>query len=355
MTGMSEKIVVSELIWPVGLEVLKGYGRTVYDPGLSARPEVLAAEIRESCALVVRNQTKVGPDLLDSAPQLRVIGRLGAGLENIDLRAARARNVQVVYSPAGNTISVAEMTFAMILALAKKLIPADRGVRGGHWDRSGMSGVELWGKNLGILGLGRTGLQVSLRARAFGMKVLAYHPRLAPDHPRVIEAGAELVDRETLFRRSDFLSVHLPLTEATQGFAGRAELSLMKPSACLINTSRGEVVDEAALYDALVRGRLAGAALDVRAAEPPISAAADRCAKGGSSEGGQDGGGGAMDESAMGEGAEGGLPPLERLDNVISTPHVAGLTLEAQARVSESVALDVVRALRGEAPEFPAY
>ena len=316
---MSGKIVISELIWPVGLQVLQDYGPTVYDPGLFNRPEAFAAALRESSALVVRNQTKVGADLLESAPKLRVIGRLGAGLENIDLQAASARRIAVVYSPAGNTISVTEMALAAILALAKKLIPGDRSVREGRWDRSGMSGLEVWAKTLGLLGLGRIGTQVALRARAFGLKVLAYHPRLAPDHPKVIETGAELVDREAVFRSSDFLSVHLPLTEATRGFVGRVELSLMKPSAYLINTSRGELIDEWALYDALVGGRLAGAALDVRAAEPP-----------------------------------GGLPPLETLDNVISTPHVAGLTLEAQARVSESVALDVVRVLRGEEPVSPA-
>ncbi len=318
-----DSVVVAELMWEEGLSLLRRAGvEVVYDPDLFRAPARLARRLGGAAALIVRNRTRVDAALLDAAPRLRAVGRLGAGLDNLDVAACRRRGIEVVYAPGANAVSVAEMTMALILALARRIPAADRHVRRGGWDREAHAGVELAGRTLGILGFGRIGRLVAARARVFGMQVTVSHPRMQPDDPSLTAAQARLVDLPTLLGTCDVLSLHLPLTPETAGLIGAGELALIKPTAFLVNTGRGGVVDEEALAQALLAGRLAGAALDVCATEPPR------------------------------RGGAAGV--LARLPNVILTPHVAGLTDAAQRRTCLQVADDVLRVLRGEPPREPA-
>lgn len=316
-------IVVAELMWLEGLDILRECGEVMYDPDLWQFPGDLAARLACADALVVRNRTRVTGNLLDRAPALRGVGRLGAGLDNIDLAACRSRGVEVVYAPGVNAVSVAEMTMGLILALVRRIPAADNTVRRGRWERRLCTGTELMGKSLGIVGFGRIGRLVAARARVFGMEVLVHHPRLSPTDPDLTRMDGRLFGLEELLRAVDFLTLHLPLTTKTRCLIGARELALMKSTACLVNTGRGGVVDETALADALAGGALAGAALDVRDEEPPPT----------------------------------GHPLVERLNrlpNIILTPHVAGLTREAQIRTCTLVAGDVARILAGEPPLRPA-
>lgn len=312
-------VVVSEFMDETGLRLLRRRCDVEYAPDLWADPAGLRARLAGADALVVRNQTRVDDALLAAAPRLRVVGRLGAGLDNLDLPAARARRVTVVYAPEANADSVAEHTLALLLALARRLPEADRHTRAGGWARERFLGTELSGKTLAVLGLGRTGARVAARARALGMRVIAWHPRRAPDDPIWRRSGAMPAGERQCFAMADALTIHLPLTAETRGFVDRTRLGWLRPHALLVNTSRGEVVDEEALLEALRDGRLGGAALDVRRREPPPAP-----------------------------------DPLAGLPNVILTPHVAGLTVEAQRRVAETVAADVLRVLAGRRPRFPA-
>src|SRR4051794_17499515 len=213
-------------------------------------------------ALLVRNMTQVDRDLLTAAPNLHVIGRIGVGMDNIDLEAVAERGVVVCYPPEENAVTVAEHVFALLLGLARQVPRGDRMVREGGWERQPMTGFELFGKQIGVLGFGRIGFRVGTRARAFGMGVLAYDPYLSPMSSAVTESGAALLSLEDLLAAADIVTCHLPLTPATRGLLGRERLAAMKRGAVLINTSRGAIVDEAALYDHLVAGHLGGAALD---------------------------------------------------------------------------------------------
>ena len=228
------------------------------------------------------------------------------------MTAASARGIVVCYAAEENAVSVAEHVFALLLALARKIPAADRSVREGRWERAAHTGFELHGKTLAVLGLGRIGFRVALRARAFGMRVLAYDPFLSASSPAATESGAELLSLEAALARADVVSVHLPLTDGTRGLLSRARLRGLKRGAMLINTARGALLDEQALADLLAEGHLGGAALDVRQIEPP------------------------------------GDSPLHRLENVLLTPHIASWTREATARVLATVAGDVDRVLCGE-------
>jgi len=305
------KILIPEPLAGHALDRLRERFDVVWAPHLYAEEEALQHAMRDSHAVVVRNQTQLTAGLIRSAPLLRVIGRCGVGLDNIDVEAASARGVVVCYAPRVNAGAVAEFTFALVLCLARKIVSADRGVKAGRWDRDGHVGVELRGRTLAILGLGSTGTRVAMRARAFGMNILAHHRSMDVSHLAVTEAGARLVSFGELVRSADFLTIHLPLTDETRGLIDDAVLRQMKPSAYLINVSRGGIVVENDLYHALRERRIAGAALDVRDREPP------------------------------------GPSPLHAVDNVLLTPHVAGFTHEAIERVAESVASDVVRVLGG--------
>lgn len=307
-------IVVSEMLAPPGPELLAASGReTVADPTLWRDPERLHDVLETAEALIVRNQTRVDAALLAAAPRLRVIGRLGVGLDNIDLPSARERGITVTAGRNANAIAVAEYVLAAMLHSARNLPAADASVRAGQWDRTSFGGHELWGKTLGLIGAGEIGRRVARRARAFGMGVVAYDPLVGPYDDAPAEQGIALLPLADVLARADFVSLHVPLLPATRHLVNVATLSSMRPGAVLINTSRGAIVDEAALLQALDSGRPAFAVLDVREQEPPPP-----------------------DD------------PLRQHPAVLLTPHIAGLTAEAQERTSRLVVGDVLRVLDGE-------
>jgi len=308
-----KKIIIAEDIEGAGIERLKGKYQVNADPDLWKKIPELEKTLIDAEGLIVRNMTKVNAELLGEAKILKVIGRAGAGFDNIDVSAASQQGIVVCYSPEENAISVAEHVFGLILALARKIPAADRSVKNGGWERKKYHGYELMGKTLGILGLGKIGFRVALRAKAFGLHLLAHDAYLSNTSLPVTESGAKLVSLDELLTQADFLTIHLPLTKETKGLLNRQAFQKMKPTSFLINTSRGEVLVEEDLYQALKEGKIAGAALDVRAEEPPAK------------------------ES-----------PLHGLENVILTPHTAGLTYEAQEKVVAAVAEDVDRVLSGQ-------
>jgi D-3-phosphoglycerate dehydrogenase / 2-oxoglutarate reductase len=297
---MTTKIFVADDVSESGLEPLRAAGFNV-----EKRPGLASSELREALqdceGLIVRSETKVTSDLLDAANSLRVIGRAGVGVDNIDVPAATIRGVVVMNAPDGNTITTAEHTIAMLISLARSIPQASSSLKAGHWDRKKFIGVELQGKTLGIVGLGRIGRVVASRARAMGMLIVAYDPFIAPEQARDLEI--ELAPLDEVFSRADFLTVHTPLTSDTRGLVDRDALSKMKPGARIINCARGGLVDEDALYEAITSGAIAGAALDVFSQEPP---AADH--------------------------------KLLQLDQVIVTPHLGASTKEAQEGVAYTVA-----------------
>jgi D-3-phosphoglycerate dehydrogenase len=293
------KIVVADKISERGIELLRETGWQVVQPAGG----VLERELAGAEGLVVRSATRVSEGLLAAAPVLRVVGRAGVGVDNIDVEAATRRGVLVMNTPGGNAVSVAEHTLALLLALARCVPQLSATTHAGHWEKSAAAGVEVRGKTLGLVGLGRVGGEVARRARALEIKVLAHDPYISASVAR--DAGVELVALDELLRRADFISLHLALGAATERLFNAATIARMKKGARLINTARGELVDEAALAAALRSGHLAGAALDVFAQEPPKNS------------------------------------PLLGLPNVIATPHVAGSTAEAQEEVGTLIAQQV--------------
>src|SRR5215469_1246873 len=261
-------ILITENIGGRWLDDLKAKYSVVIDPTLWKSPDKIKAALPGCRALIVRNQTKVNADLLSVADKLEVIGRAGAGLDNIELPAATVKGIAVVSTPDQNSISVAELTLAMMLSLARKVFPANQHAHGGGWERQKFVGTELYGKNFGVVGLGRIGLLTALRARALGMNILACDAYISPDSVAVAETRATLVELNELLGQADFVSCHMPLNAETKDFFTYERFCRMKPSAFFLNLSRGEVVDEAGLLRALLEKRIAGAALDVRQQEP---------------------------------------------------------------------------------------
>jgi D-3-phosphoglycerate dehydrogenase len=304
-------IVVCEFITPSGLERLKQSGLEVhYDPNLWKDRAALKARLAEATALVVRNQTQVNTDLLAAAPKLKVVGRLGVGLDNIVQPDLKARGVQLYFARGINAVAVAEYVLAAMLHLARNIAGAAAHVAGGGWNRSAFGGFELANKTLGLVGLGEVGLRVAKRARAFGMKVVASDPMRLPWESAVEDLEIELVATPEVLRRAQFLSLHAPLTPETKELIRAETIATMPRGSYLINTARGELVNQADLVAALRSGHLAGAVLDVVDPEP--------------------------------------LPeqhPLRGVDNLWITPHVAGLTAEAQEAVGLRVAEGVLSIL----------
>ena len=293
------KVIVADKISENGVQLLqKQAGWNI----VLTTKDTLNKEIADAEALVVRSATKVTAELLDKAPRLRVVGRAGVGVDNIDLEEATRRGVLVMSTPGGNAVSVAEHTFALLLALARQVPRLDAAIREGRWEKSS-AGTELRGKTLGLIGLGRIGSEVAVRAEAFDMRVLGYDPYISEAAAREIQV--ELVPLERLLAESDFVSLHTALSPATQSMINAKTLAQMKKGARLINAARGELIDEAALAEALKSGKLAGAAVDVFVEEPPKAS------------------------------------PLVGLPNVIATPHVAGSTAEAQEEVGTQIAVQV--------------
>jgi D-3-phosphoglycerate dehydrogenase len=310
------RILVAEPVAQAGLDVLAAAHETDVRPGLP-RTDLLALLAEGGYdALVVRSQTRVDAELLEAAaPRLSVLGVASVGTDKIDLAAATRAGVMVVNAPTGNTIAAAEHTMALLLALLRRIPEAHGSVRGGAWERSHFTGTELRHKTLGIIGLGKIGKQVARRAAAFEMRVIAYDPYLTAE--QAAEHGARLVGLPELLLRSDVVTVHTPLTDATRRMIGRAQIDAMKPGAYLLNVARGGIVDEAALAHGLQSGHLAGAAIDVFGTEP-IS----------------------PDN------------PLRDAPNVVLTPHLGASTAEAQDRVAVEMAGQVVEALAGVTPAY---
>jgi D-3-phosphoglycerate dehydrogenase/(S)-sulfolactate dehydrogenase len=308
---MPQILITEEIVDPSVDELAARYD-VEHAPQLWRDRDALLARLADVRAVLVRNMTLVDRQFLDAAPNLRVVGRIGVGMDNLDLRALSERGIVVCYPPEENAVSVAEHVFAMLLSYARHIGEADRCVREGRWNRSDYIGFELAGKTMGVLGLGRIGFRVAVRARAFGMRVVAYDPYIVAQHAAVTETGTELADLETVLREADVVSCHLPLTDDTRHLLNAERLALMKPGAVLINTSRGGVVNEATLYAALSHNRLGAALLDVREKEPP------------------------------------GDSPLHTLPNVLLTPHIASWTHESLRRVISTVAADVDRVLSGQ-------
>jgi D-3-phosphoglycerate dehydrogenase len=308
------KIVISEAVVGAPVEALKRDFQVDADGELWRRPDALRGRLADAEGWIIRNQTRVTAEMIAAAEQLKVIGRAGVGLDNVDVAAASKAGVVVVSTPDQNSISVAELAIGMMIALPRMIPSADRHVKEGGWQRNRFVGVEIYGKTLGLVGLGRIGFLTATRARAMGMRVIAHDRYISPDAAPVTETQAELVSLDELLERADFVSCHLPLTEETRGMFGHELFCRMKPSAYFLNLARGEVVDEAGLARALEESKIAGAALDVREKEPP------------------------------------GPSPLSKFDNVILTPHIAAFTKEGQARVVAAVCRDVAAVLNGQAP-----
>src|SRR5687768_3399714 len=263
---MSMKIFVADDVSDSGLEPLRAAGFNVEKRTGLTGPSLVEA-LQNSEGLIVRSETKVTADLLASVNSLRVIGRAGVGVDNIDVAAATIRGIVVMNAPDGNTITTAEHTIALLISLARSIPQANSSLKAGRWERKKFIGVELQGKTLGIVGLGRIGRVVASRARAMGMLIVAYDPFIAPEQARDLEI--ELAPLDDVYARADFLTVHTPLTAETRGLIDREVLRKMKHGARLINCARGGLVDEDALYEALIDGSIAGAALDVFSEEPP--------------------------------------------------------------------------------------
>src|SRR5687768_9595969 len=245
------KILISDEVSDSGLAPLRDAGFAV-----EKRTRLTPAELREALAdcagLVVRSETKVTADVMDHASQLRVIGRAGVGVDNIDVPAATERGIVVMNAPDGNTITTAEHTIALLIALARRVPQANSSLKSGRWDRKSFIGVELQGKTLGIVGMGRIGRTVALRARAFGMKIVAFDPFIAPEQAR--DAEVELATLDEVLAAADFLTVHTPLTPETRSIIGAEAFAKMKPGVRVINCARGGLVDEVALYEAIKSG-----------------------------------------------------------------------------------------------------
>lgn len=306
---MPYKILVSDGLSEDGLALLRTGGEVTVNPKIT--PEELLAVLPEYDALVVRSRTKVTARVIEAgtAGRLKVIGRAGVGVDNIDVAAALAKGVIVVNSPLAASVSVAEHTLGLMLALARLIPAADASMKQNKWEKSTFMGGELNGKVLGLLGIGRIGAETAKRAAAFGMAVIAYDPYLDAEQIRV--RGAEPASFDDVTTRSDYLSLHLPLTSETKGMLGAAQFAKMKKGARLICAARGGVVDEAALRSALDSGQLAGAALDVFAHEPPPAGS------------------------------------IAAHPKVVATPHVGAQTHEAQTRAGLMIAEEVLAALSG--------
>ncbi|HJN12922.1 MAG: hydroxyacid dehydrogenase [Pirellulaceae bacterium] len=308
---MSSNMLVSENITGPAMDALRSDFDVTFAPELWSDVNRLKSSIGDARALIVRNQTQVTAELINAAPKLEVIGRAGAGLDNIDTDAATEAGIVVTYAPQENSISVAELTIGLILALARRIPAAHFDTSGGGWNRKAFTGSELFGKTLGVIGLGRIGTLVAQRAKAFDMPIIAHDDYVDPNSDHVRALDIQLLSLDEVLREADIVVTHVPLTEETRSMFSDARFGLMKPTAMFVNTSRGEVVDERALVKALRDKQIAGAALDVRNSEPPDQG------------------------------------PLNELDNVILTPHIAAFTREAQDRVVAAVCRDVAAVIAG--------
>lgn len=302
------KILITDGLDETGKAVLREAGEVADHNGVSA--DDLLKEIGEYDALIVRGRTKVTPAVFAAGKKLKVVGRAGIGVDNIDLNAAKAAGVAVVNSPLATTVTVAELSMGLMLSLVREIARADAAMKGGKWLKKELEGVELYGKTLGVIGFGRIGVAVGKRAAAFDMKVLGYDP-FKPAN--AIQAdGGEPVSLDDLLARADFITLHLPLTPQTRNILNTEAFAKMKTGVYIVDAARGGVIDEEALLAALESGKVAGAGLDVFNTEPP------------------------------------GLIPLVAHPKVIATPHIGAQAVEAQARAGYDIATEIAAALRGD-------
>lgn len=298
------KVLVTDPISQQGIEILKKGGLAV-DVKIKLSPEALLREIGEYDGLIIRSGTQVTSEVIEAANKLKVIGRAGSGLDNVDLAAATKRGIAVMNTPGGNTITTAELTIAMIASLARLIPQANASVKTGKWEKGRFMGMELYNKTLGIIGVGQIGSYVAKMAQGWMMNVIGYDPYLLPEN--AARMGVELVQLPELYRRADIISIHVPLTPETRGLINADAIRQMKNGVRIVNCARGGIVDEAALYDALKSGKVAGAACDVFEKEP-------------------------VDPKN----------PLLSLENFICTPHIGAATTEAQENVALAVAEQAV-------------
>ncbi|MCD6459779.1 phosphoglycerate dehydrogenase [bacterium] len=302
------KVLISDPLSEKGMEILKREKdlEIVCKTGLSE--DELCAEIKDYDAIIIRSGTTVTKKIIESAKKLKVIGRAGVGVDNVDVPEATKHGIVVMNTPGGNTISTAEQTWALLLALARNTAQAVQSLKSGAWERKKFKGVELNGKTLGIIGMGRIGKEVAKRARVFNMTVIASDPFISSEMAKKLEV--ELVSNEDVFKKSDFITVHTPLIDETRGLIGEKAISMMKKGVRIINCARGGIVDEQALIDGINKGIVAGAAIDVYPKEPPEN------------------------------------QELIAHPKIVTTPHLGASTLEAQVNVAVDVAYQVVDALK---------
>ena len=303
------KILITDNLSKEGLDILREEKDIELDVRDKITPDELKRIINNYDALIVRSATKVTKEIIDNSEKLKVIGRAGVGLDNVDVDSASKRGIIVMNTPEGNTISTAEHTFSMLLALSRSIPQANFSVKAHKWDRKNFMGVEVFHKTLGIIGLGRVGGEVAKRAISFGMKVIAYDPFLSMEKAEKLEV--ELADLKELLSRSDYISVHTPLTDETRHLISKDEFNFMKNGVRIINCARGGIIDEDALFEAIKSKKVAGAAIDVFEIEPPQDSR------------------------------------LIELDCVVTTPHLGASTEEAQVNVAIDIAKQVRDALKG--------
>ncbi len=306
------KILVAEPLAKQGVEILRAHHEVDEKIGLS--PEELAAIIGDYDALLVRSQVKVTADIIAHATRMVVIGRAGVGVDNVDLEAATKAGIVVVNAPTGNTVSAAEQTIALMLAVARKTAAADASMRRGEWKRSSFTGVELRGRTLGIIGLGKIGQAVADRARGLEMTVIGSDPFVTAEQAAI--HGVTLVELDAIIEKADVITVHVPLNKGTRGIINADNIGKLKPGVMLINVARGGVYDEAAVAQALADGKIAGAGFDVYDPEPPVDS------------------------------------PILTAPNCTITPHLGALTAEAQLRVAEEACEQVVDVLAGRSARY---
>ncbi|WP_018220790.1 phosphoglycerate dehydrogenase [Salinispora pacifica] len=305
---MNPVVLIAEELAPAAIEVL-AHDFDVRHVDGTDRPALLSA-LSEADAVIVRSATRIDAEAIAAAPRLKVVARAGVGLDNVEVPAATTRGVMVVNAPTSNIVSAAEQAVALLLAVARNTASASAALKMGEWKRSKYTGVEVQGKTVGVVGLGRIGVLFAQRIAAFGTRLIAYDPYIQP--ARAAQLGVRLVGLDELLRQSDFISIHLPKTSETVGLIGEKELAIVKPGVRIVNAARGGLVDEQALADAIAEGRVGGAGVDVYAKEPCTSS------------------------------------PLFAFDNVVATPHLGASTHEAQDKAGLAVARSVKLALQGE-------
>jgi D-3-phosphoglycerate dehydrogenase len=300
------KVLVADSISPKGVEFLESGGQLLVEVKTGLKENELLAIVGEYSAVVVRSQTKITAKVIDAAKRLKVVGRAGVGVDNVDVDAATRRGVIVMNTPGGNTVSTAEHAFSLLVSIARNIPQAHASMKAGQWDRKSYEGVELHGKTIGILGMGRIGTEIARRAIAFGMRPVAYDPYLSSSRARSLQVEL-FEDLDQVLAQADFVTLHMPLTAETKHLVNAARIAKMKRGARIVNCARGGLIDEQALFEALKSGQIASAALDVYETEPPPAEF-----------------------------------PLRPLPNIVFTPHLGASTAEAQ----ESVGIEIAEAIR---------